>query len=116
MTNILNLIIRELLYKFGYLTFLQFDYFTLLKEYKFIQESQFKSIEQNLAIQKQRLFDVVSFAVKFVPYYKNIAKEKNIIIKKDTIFEDIKQFPILTKETIRNNWDLLQSNIKKPRR
>jgi len=44
-------------------------------------------------------------------YYQQIVKEHNITFSEDTIFEDIKKFPLLTKEIIRNHFDELHKYI-----
>ena len=70
-------------------------------------------MEHNKEIQKERLFEIVSYAIDNIPYYANLAKEKKITISKSSIFEDIKKFPILTKDLIRKNWDSLVGDKSK---
>ena len=111
--------IRKILYDIGlalyFLIYYRFKYFKFLKEYFIIKKNQTKSIEYNISLQKERLYNIVNFAIKNVQYYKRISEQKSITISKNTIFEDIKKFPILTKEIIRNNWNALHPDLKNKR-
>lgn len=108
--------LRALLYKIGYLAFLRFKFWELWKEYNFIKINQYNSIKQNLSLQKRRLFELLNFAINNIPYYQKIAKERNIKISEKKVFKDIKQFPILTKDIIRNNWESLHLNLSNKKR
>lgn len=44
-----------------------------------------------------------------VPYYKEIGRINDIQISKDNIFDDVKNFPVLRKEILRNNYGDLKS-------
>jgi phenylacetate-CoA ligase len=76
-------------------------YFQKLKEY------QWSSLKENREIQRKKLYALIQYASQNIPYYQQIIKEHNIKFSEDTIFEDIKKFPILTKEIIRNHFDKL---------
>jgi phenylacetate-CoA ligase len=76
-------------------------YFQKLKEY------QWKSLKGNREIQRKKLYALIQYASQNIPYYQQIIKEHNIKFSEDTIFEDIKKFPILTKEIIRNHFNKL---------
>ncbi|MFX0138426.1 MAG: phenylacetate--CoA ligase family protein [Candidatus Hodarchaeota archaeon] len=93
--------------------FRSFKYFNFYREYLFIKEYIYKSIIYNQSIQKIRLFNLLNFSINNIPYYRKIARERNIKISKNTIFEDIKKFPILTKDKIRKNWKFLHVNLRK---
>jgi len=80
--------------------------FYYLKDFK---KRQFNSIKENGQLQKDKLYNMVVYAHKNVPYYQEIIKKHNISYKKETIFEDIKKFPILTKKLIRENFEDLKS-------
>jgi len=73
----------------------------------------FRAVQHNKIIQQERLYNILRYAINNIPYYANIAKENNITISKSTIFEDIKKFPLLTKDLIRKNWDSLVGDISK---
>ncbi|MFX1388568.1 MAG: phenylacetate--CoA ligase family protein [Promethearchaeota archaeon] len=87
-------------------------YFKFLREYFYIKRNIYKSIQYNISIQKERLYRILNHAVQNVPYYQKIAHERNIELNKDNIFEDLKQFPILTKSLLRKNWKLLHIKLK----
>ncbi|GAG57870.1 unnamed protein product, partial [marine sediment metagenome] len=76
-------------------------YFQKLKEY------QLNSLEENREIQRKKLYALIQYASQNIPYYQQIIKEHHITFSEDTIFEDIKKFPLLTKEIIRNHFDKL---------
>lgn len=98
-----------------YLPILRNYYFKYLKEYQFIKKNQFKSVDHNLDIQKLRLYKLLKFSTQNISYYMNLSRENKLKLTKEKIFEDIKKFPILTKNDIRNHWKNLQidSNINK---
>lgn len=60
--------------------------------------------------QEKKLFDMVDYAIRHVPYYREYASRNNLSISEDTICEDIKKFPILTKEIIRKEGHRLYSD------
>lgn len=64
-------------------------------------EKQYRSYEENIREQQDCLYNIVEYAIHHVPYYRDIAIEKHLRISRENIVEDIKQFPILTKEIIR---------------
>lgn len=76
-------------------------YFQKLKEY------QWNSLKENREIQRKKLYALIQYASQNIPYYQKIIKEHNITFSEDTIFEDIKKFPLLTKEIIRNHFNKL---------
>ncbi len=63
-----------------------------------LEKIQFKSPEELKALQAISLCDLLNHAVENIPYYKNL--KGKFKLAPETIFEDIKQFPIITKETI----------------
>lgn len=76
-------------------------YFQKLKEY------QWNSLKENREIQRKNLYELIQYASQNIPYYQQVIKEHNITFSEDTIFEDIKKFPLLTKEIIRNHFNKL---------
>ena len=75
--------------------------------YKALRAHQWNTLEENKKIQQKKLYKLIKYAGQNIPYYKRFIKEHNIRFSEDTIFEDIKKFPILTKDIIRNNFDKL---------
>lgn len=69
-------------------------------------ESSLTEIEL-LALQDNKLNKLMNFAIKYSPYYKNLLSGIN---SNSTL--TIEDFPILTKEIIRNNTDLLLTTNK----
>ena len=82
-------------------------HFRVLEHYKKLKDHQWKTLEENQEIQRKKLYTLIKYANQNIPYYKRIIKERNIEFSEDTIFEDIKKFPILTKDIIKNNFDEL---------
>jgi len=82
-------------------------HFRVLEHYNKLKDHQWNALEKNREIQRKKLFEIIKYANQNIPYYKRIVKEYNIQFSEDTIFDDIKKFPILTKEIIRNNFDKL---------
>ena len=78
-----------------------------LEYYNELKEHQWNTLEENRNLQRKKLFELVKYAGQNIPYYKHIIQKYNIRFSEDTIFEDIKKFPILTKEIIRNNFNEL---------
>jgi phenylacetate-CoA ligase len=90
----------------------KWKYISFLKEYYFIKRQFHRSLKNNIAILKERLFNILHYAINNIPYYKRISKNRQIKLSKETIFNDLKQFPILTKEIIRKNWNDLCSDLQ----
>lgn len=93
------------------------EHYKGLNRYKIfcdIKKNQWNSLAENQDEQKRKLFKMIKYADSNIPYYSNIIKNKNIQYSQDTIFEDVKKFPILTKKIIRNSFDKIHStkNIK----
>lgn len=79
----------------------------VLSCYKTLRNHQWNTLEVNKKIQRKKLYSLIAYASQNIPYYKKIIKEHNIQFSEDTIFNDIKKFPILTKGVIRNNFNEL---------
>ena len=79
----------------------------VLSCYKVLKNHQWNTLEENREIQRKKLYTLIKYANQNIPYYKRIIKEHNIEFSEDTIFDDIKKFPILTKEAIREHFDEL---------
>lgn len=81
----------------------RFIYFNEMKK------KQWNSIEKNKKEQAQKLYRLIRYCDKNISYYQKIIQKNNITYSKDTIFEDIKKFPIITKKEIRGNFNLLRN-------
>lgn len=74
------------------------------KRFEYLKECrrwQWETLEVNRRRQDEKLFLMIDYAVKHIPYYARIAQEHSIVPRKETIGEDLKKFPVLTKEIIR---------------
>jgi len=79
--------------------------------YQKLREHQWNTIEENRKIQQKKLYKLIKYASQNISYYKRGIKEYNLQFSEDTIFDDIKKFPILTKEIIRNHFNDLYKFI-----
>jgi phenylacetate-CoA ligase len=70
-----------------------------------MQKNQWNSLEENKQLQQKKLFDIVDYACKNIFYYKNL----NINYSYETIFEDIKKFPILNKQILKDSFQELKA-------
>jgi phenylacetate-CoA ligase len=84
----------------------------LYKQYK---KMQWNHLQKNKKIQAQKLYELLKYVSENIPYYNKTIKKNNIEFSKETIFNDIKRFPVLTKEIIRkefNNLNKIQNGVK----
>jgi len=79
----------------------------VLKCYQELRTHQWNTWEENKKIQQKKLYKLIEYADQNIPYYKKVINEYNIKFSEDNIFDDLKKFPLLTKEIIRNNFDQL---------
>jgi phenylacetate-CoA ligase len=84
-----------------------FKHWRVLEYYKKLKDQQWKTLQENRNLQRIKLFELVKHASQNIPYYNQIIQKYNIQFSEDTIFEDIKKFPILTKDITRNNFNQL---------
>ena len=77
----------------------------VLKYYQELRIHQWNTLEENKKIQQKKLYKLIEYANTNIPYYKRLIKDHHIQFSEDTIFEDIKKIPLLTKDVIRNNFD-----------
>jgi len=75
--------------------------------YQRLKDYQWNSLQENREIQREKLYRLIKYAGQNIPYYKQVIKEHNIVFSEDIIFEDIKKFPMLTKEIIRKHFNEL---------
>jgi len=79
----------------------------LLNYYQELKIHQWNSLEENRKIQQKKLYKLIDYASQNIPYYQRIIQDYNIQFSEDTIFDDIKKFPLLTKEVIRDHFNEL---------
>ena len=80
---------------------------TVLGYYQELKNHQWNTLEENKKIQQKKLCKLIKYAGQNIPYYQRVIQEYNIQFSEDTIFDDIKKIPILTKEIIRNHFNEL---------
>lgn len=73
--------------------------------YKCIMKSQWQSYEEQKSQQEKKLQNMIRFAYENVPYYHKLFKELNILPGDIRAIEDLEKLPILTKDTIKANFD-----------
>lgn len=85
----------------------RYKHLSLMKKY------EYKPIIECRELQKDLLFNILKYAIKNVPYYRIIAENEDITISRNGVFEDIRKFPILTKQNLRNDFNDLKSETYK---
>lgn len=83
-----------------------------LKSYRDCMYKQYRNYDVNIRERNKKLYKIVTYAVRNVPYYREIARKKRLTFTEATIEEDIKKLPILTKEIIREQGSRLYSKEK----
>lgn len=68
--------------------------FNVLTYLQKLKEYQWNPLKKNREIQRKNLYALIQYASQNIPYYQQIVKEHNIQFLEDTIFEDIKKFPL----------------------
>jgi phenylacetate-CoA ligase len=81
-----------------------------IRYHSFLKEREYSSLAENLLLQKARLFRIVDYSMHEIPYYRELAKKNEIEIHEETIFSDLRKFPILEKRTIKNNFESLRNH------
>jgi len=76
----------------------------VLHYYGYLKKLQWNSMEENRKLQKKKLFALIEYASRNIPYYQQIVRDYDIRFDEETIFEDLKKFPLLTKDIIRNHF------------
>lgn len=74
-----------------------------------LERSQWWSRDKILELQNQRLQALVRHAYDNVPYYRRIFDERALKPCNITCSADLKKLPVLNKQIIRNNFDLLKA-------
>jgi phenylacetate-CoA ligase len=83
---------------------------TIYEYYKLCSYQQYFDFEQINNYQNKELKKLINHAYNNVPYYRKIMDENQFTPKDINSKEDLKKFPILTKEIIRKNFEELKAN------
>jgi phenylacetate-CoA ligase len=85
--------------------------------YRAVQQEQWFDSSRQRQIQNERLGDIVSYAYRFVPYYRPLLERTGIVRKSGRLRLDrYIDLPLLNKEKIRENFDALKSKEIKRRK
>lgn len=76
-----------------------------LRHYSFLKKAQWNSLEKNLELQKDVLYRMLDYAVRDIPYYRRMG----VKVSRESVEEDLRRFPLLDKDAIRNNLKELSS-------
>jgi Coenzyme F390 synthetase len=86
----------------------------LKKKYDFLNKSQYWSSNKLEKYQMKELKKLLNHSYKNVPYYTKVFEEINLKPKDFSSLNDLKLFPLLTKEIIINNFsDFIPKNYSK---
>jgi len=101
---------HKIIFKIGY--FLKRP--SVLHYYKQFQKTQYKPYDWQKEKQEKQLKKLINFVSKNVPYYIKLFKTHNINSGNIKTIKDLEKIPILTKQTIKQNWqDFIPKNINK---
>jgi len=73
--------------------------------FDFLEESEYWERDRLEYYQQKKLEELLDHAVETVPYYRNVD------LKHDDPYRNLKEFPIVDKETIRKNPEMFISNV-----
>ncbi len=79
------------------------------RHWRFLREHERMPIENIRAEQRRRLFNMIRFASETIPYYRDLFAGMGIEFAEETIVDDIKRIPLLTRSTLRRNYDALKN-------
>lgn len=85
-----------------------------VKYYKQLIINENRELVHNRNIQKENLYKQVKLAKENTIFYKKYIEENHLSFSVETIYEDIKQLPVLTKKMIRDNYSELISHEQIP--
>jgi len=87
----------------------------ILDRFAFLMESQFWDIDKLLAYQLDKLKKLIDIAYNKCPYYKHKFDFHNIRPDDIKKIEDIKKIPVMVKDELLKNRDLIQLSVKDKR-
>ncbi len=73
----------------------------IFRRYMFYQKSQHWNRQQLLDYQNAKLKEIVTYAGRYVPYYRNLFREIDLDTASFQGIEDLHRIPLLDKETLR---------------
>jgi phenylacetate-CoA ligase len=86
----------------------------VIRYYNDFQKTQWQSYEWLKNQQEKQLKKIINFCYENIPYYTKLFNQINIKPSDITTIRDLEKMPILTKQTIKQNWqDFIPENINK---
>ena len=76
----------------------------VIRYYNNFRETQWQSFEWLREQQEKQLRELIEFAHKNVPYYTKLFNQLGIEPNSIIAIKDLEKLPILTKQTIKENW------------
>jgi len=73
--------------------------------YRSLRRSEWKPYYDQKELQEKQLRNMINFAYETVPYYHKLFNQLKLEPSDIMTVEDLEKLPILTKETIKKNWD-----------
>jgi len=92
--------IRKTIFQLGY----RMKRPQVLRYYEEFQETQWLPFEELQRRQTEQLRNLIAFAYKHVPYYGALLRKLGLKPSEITSIQDLEKLPILTKQTIKQNW------------
>lgn len=93
---------KKFLFKIGYLIKRK----EVLECYRIVKNTEFYSVEDLKKYQNFHLKNLISYAIKEIPYYTELFSKLKLTEKDIQTVEDLVKLPILTKEIIKNKPEL----------
>ncbi|MBN2557595.1 MAG: phenylacetate--CoA ligase family protein [Clostridia bacterium] len=78
---------------------------------RYLESIQYKSRDEIMAIQAWEMSALLKHTVENIPYYSYM--KGGLRLEPDTVNEDIKEFPVMTKAIIKENFDRLHDETAK---
>lgn len=78
---------------------------------RFVKKIEKLSLEELETFQSKQILNILKYVKANVPYYSKIMMDIKMDLSEKTALEYLKQFPILTKSNIKENQNLLISNL-----
>lgn len=104
---------RFLIYAFVQKYIFKSRLISLLKKYR---KTQYFSEKDIVDFQQEKLHKILKYAVDKVPFYKYLSEQFYDNENGQTIYDKLSLFPIIDKNTIRNNFDLFKAEGVNPKK
>lgn len=65
------------------------------------------SPDQNRAAEARKLHELLKHASEHIPYYRRVVRKRGMRLREDRVFDDLAEFPVLTRQLVREHFDEL---------